>query len=74
MPHGMSGVDLADNLHALKPDLKLVYMSGGNPESRTPDIGGLKMSAFFSGRLPDRVAQPELRSWKQRWDRLKFLA
>jgi hypothetical protein len=43
-------------------------------ESRTPDIGGLKMSAFFSGRLPDRVAQPELRSWKQRWDRLKFLA
>jgi two-component system, cell cycle sensor histidine kinase and response regulator CckA len=38
MPHGMSGVDLADNLRALKPELRLVYMSGGNPEGVMSDL------------------------------------
>ncbi len=32
MPHGMSGLDLADNLRALKPELKIIYTSGCNPE------------------------------------------
>ena len=50
MPHGMSGVDLADNLRALKPDLKLVYMSGGNPDSI--------MSNLQSGRDEVFLAKP----------------
>ena len=48
MPHGMSGVDLADNLRALKPDLKLVYMSGGNPEALVPDLQSGKDGVFLA--------------------------
>jgi two-component system, cell cycle sensor histidine kinase and response regulator CckA len=33
MPHGMSGIDLAGNLRALKPTLKVVYSSGYSPEA-----------------------------------------
>ena len=33
MPHGMSGIDLAENLSALKPDLKVIYTSGFSPDS-----------------------------------------
>ncbi len=48
MPHGMSGVDLADNLRALKPDLKLVYMSGGNPEALVPNLQSGKDGVFLA--------------------------
>lgn len=33
MPHGMSGLDLANNLRALKPDLKVLFTSGFSPDS-----------------------------------------
>jgi PAS domain S-box-containing protein len=38
MPHGMSGLDLADNLRALKPDLRVIYTSGCNPEGLHPEF------------------------------------
>ena len=38
MPHGMSGLDLADNLRALKPELKVIYTSGCNPDSLNPEF------------------------------------
>jgi CheY-like chemotaxis protein len=48
MPHGMSGVDLAGNLRALKPDLRLVYMSGGNPEGLMPDLQSGEDGVFLA--------------------------
>ena len=48
MPHGMSGVDLADNLRALQPDLKLVYMSGGNPDAIMPNLQSDKDGVFLA--------------------------
>jgi len=48
MPHGMSGIDLADNLRALQPDLKLVYMSGGNPETLAPNLQSGKDGVFLA--------------------------
>jgi FixJ family two-component response regulator len=32
MPESLSGRDLADRLRALRPDLKIVFMSGYSPE------------------------------------------
>ena len=43
-------------------------------ESRTPDIGGLKMSAFSSGRLPNGVAQMQLGAWKDGFGLIEFFA
>ena len=37
MPHGMSGTELASNLRALKPDLKVLYTSGFNPDPVSMD-------------------------------------
>jgi PAS domain S-box-containing protein len=37
MPHGMSGAELASNLRALKPDLKVLYTSGFSPDSVSMD-------------------------------------
>jgi len=33
MPKGMSGADLAENLTALRPDLRVVYTSGHSQEA-----------------------------------------
>lgn len=43
-------------------------------DSRTPDIGELKMSAFSSQRLADGVAHSQSRSWEKGWGRVQFLA
>jgi two-component system cell cycle sensor histidine kinase/response regulator CckA len=48
LPHGMSGIDLADNLRALQPDLKLVYMSGGNSEAVIPNLQSGKDAVFLA--------------------------
>src|ERR1019366_2586358 len=44
------------------------------PDSRTLDIGELKMSAFSSQRLADGVAHSQSRSWEKGWGRVQFLA
>ena len=38
MPKGMSGHELAENLKALKPDLKVIYTSGYSPEVAGYDL------------------------------------
>jgi signal transduction histidine kinase/ActR/RegA family two-component response regulator len=37
MPSGMSGVDIAENLRALKPDLKILYVTGYSPDTINPE-------------------------------------
>jgi two-component system cell cycle sensor histidine kinase/response regulator CckA len=37
MPSGMSGVDIAQNLRALKPDLKILYVTGYSPDTINPE-------------------------------------
>lgn len=37
MPHGMSGQELANNLRALRPHLKVIYTSGFSPDSVNMD-------------------------------------
>jgi two-component system cell cycle sensor histidine kinase/response regulator CckA len=48
MPHGMSGVDLAGNLQALKPDLKVVYTSAVGPEALQPEVLSTKGGRFLA--------------------------
>ena len=66
-------------LHQLLPKidnqvLGCVYSYRRDAESRTPDIGELKMSAFSSERLADGVAHSHSRSWEKGWGRVQFLA
>jgi CheY-like chemotaxis protein len=55
MPHGMSGVDLAGNLQALKPDLKVIYTSGASPEALHPEVLSGKCGGFLA--KPHSAAQ-----------------
>lgn len=48
MPHGMSGVDLADNLRALAPELQVVYMSGGSPDGLMPQLQSGRDGVFLA--------------------------
>jgi CheY-like chemotaxis protein len=48
MPHGMSGVDLANNLRALQPHLKLVFMSGGNADAVMPNFQSGEDGVFLA--------------------------
>jgi two-component system, cell cycle sensor histidine kinase and response regulator CckA len=38
MAQGMSGVDLADNLQALQPDIKVLFTTAGSMDSLSPDV------------------------------------
>ena len=48
MPHGMSGVNLADNLRALAPELQVIYMSGGSPDGLKPQLQSGKDGVFLA--------------------------
>ena len=37
MPHGTSGIDLAENIRALKPDLKVLYTTGHSDDVINPE-------------------------------------
>src|ERR1035437_582427 len=60
--------DLAPQPSTFNPQLR------SGCDSRTPDIGELKMSAFSSQRLADGVAHSQSRSWEKGWGRVQFLA
>jgi two-component system, cell cycle sensor histidine kinase and response regulator CckA len=60
MPHGMSGIDLADNLRALKPDLRVIYTTGGSADGLRPEIqsggcGGFLAKPFSAAHLQQTV-------------------
>jgi two-component system, cell cycle sensor histidine kinase and response regulator CckA len=48
MPHGMSGIDLADNLRALKPELKVIYSSGHSPDMLNFEIKPGRNETFLA--------------------------
>ena len=56
MPHGMSGLDLATNLRALKPGLKVLFTSGYSPEV-ADGSGMLEENVNF---LPKPYSPPKL--------------
>jgi CheY-like chemotaxis protein len=38
MPKGMSGAELAENLKAMKPDLRIIYTSGYSPDTFSKNL------------------------------------
>src|ERR1035437_6104537 len=70
---GVSGTVSGHNLGVETRHHQLVTISSAL-DSRTPDIGGLKMSAFSSGRLPNGVAQMQLGAWKDGFGLIEFFA
>jgi len=59
---GINGTDLADRLRALRPELRVLFMSGYTPEevvasAALPTSGQLLRKPFMPGTLRDQVAQ-----------------
>jgi len=59
---GINGTDLADRLRALRPELRVLFMSGYTPEeviasTAVPIAGQLLRKPFMPATLRDRVAQ-----------------
>jgi CheY-like chemotaxis protein len=38
MSQGMSGIDLAENLRALQPDIKVLFTAGGSTDGINPNV------------------------------------
>lgn len=62
MPHGMSGVELADNLWALKPDLKVIYTSGDGPDTVDPEVLCGRNAMFLAKPYPNTTLVQSVRS------------
>ena len=59
---GINGTDLADRLRALRPELRVLFMSGDTPEevaasAQLSNAGQPLRKPFMPGALRDRVAQ-----------------